>query len=104
VNRRTPRTGRPSGVLLYVAGWLAIGAAVVAGVLAWLALGAVERLIPTGGDVTGVGAKIALLAEAVLVTLVGGAAYAGAALLLGVGELRTIASILVDLIPRRGRT
>jgi len=64
----------------------------------------VQSLVPTGADPTGLGAKAAVLIQAVLVTLAGAAAYGAVALLLGVRELQTMSSILVDLIRRRGRS
>ena len=79
-------------------------AAVVAGVVAALALGALQGLLPCGGAVDGLAAKGIVLLVAIVVTLVGAAAYAAVTLALGVRELRTIASILVDLIRRRGRS
>jgi putative peptidoglycan lipid II flippase len=79
-------------------------AAVVAGFVAWLVLGAVQTVIPAGPDLRGVAAKVAVLVQAVGVTLAGGGTFAAVTLVLGVRELRTIASILVDLIRRRGRS
>ncbi|HXG25506.1 MAG TPA: murein biosynthesis integral membrane protein MurJ [Candidatus Binatia bacterium] len=51
----------------------------------------------------GIGSKLWLLVQAVVVTAIGGAVYALATWLLGVRELRTILSILVDLLRRGGR-
>jgi putative peptidoglycan lipid II flippase len=79
-------------------------AAALAGVVAWVALGAIETLLPVDRDLTGIGAKALVLVHAVVVTLAGGAAYAAVCLALGVRELHTIGSILVDLIRRRGRS
>jgi putative peptidoglycan lipid II flippase len=79
-------------------------ASAVAGLVAWLVLGVVQAVIPAGPDLRGVAAKLAILLQAVVVTLAGGAVFAAVTLVLGVRELRTIASILVDLIRRRGRS
>jgi putative peptidoglycan lipid II flippase len=79
-------------------------AAVVAGVVAWLALGGIQGLVPADEDLTGLSGKAAVLLHAVVATLAGAAAYTAVTLALGVRELRTIASILVDLIRRRGRS
>jgi putative peptidoglycan lipid II flippase len=50
------------------------------------------------------GAKVGVLAQAVVGTLVGGATYALVTWVLGVRELRTIVSILADIARRRGRS
>lgn len=79
-------------------------AAIIAGGVASLVLGAVQGLLPAGPDLEGLAAKTVILVQAVVATLTGAAAYAVVTLALGVRELRTIASILADLIRRRGRS
>ena len=88
-----------AGVLLRI-----LAAAVVAGVVGYLVLQAVSAAIPAGPDVESLGAKAAILVQAVVVTLAGAAAYAAVAFALGVRELRTIVAILADLASRRGRS
>lgn len=78
--------------------------AMAAGVVAYLVLQALGGLLPAGSDLDALGAKAALLVQAIAVTLAGGATYALVTWILGVRELRTIVSILADLIRRRGRS
>lgn len=78
--------------------------AIAAGAVAYLVLQALGGLVPAGTNLEGLSAKAALLIQAVVVTLGGGATYALATWALGVRELRTITSILADLIRRRGRS
>ncbi len=78
--------------------------AVAAGVLGYLVLQALAGLVPAGSDLGGLGAKVALLVQAFAVTIAGGATFALVTWVLGVRELRTIVSILADLIRRRGRS
>lgn len=56
-----------------------------------------------GTDAGGAG-KVSVFLQAVVGTLAGGATYALITWVLGVRELRTIVSILTDLLRRRGRT
>jgi putative peptidoglycan lipid II flippase len=56
------------------------------------------------GTDSSLGAKLWVLAQAVTGTILGGATYALVTWVLGVRELRTIVSILSDLIRRRGRS
>jgi len=69
-----------------------------------IVLGALGGLVPDGADLSSLTAKAGLLAQAIIVTLAGGAAYAAVSWVLGVRELRTIVAILADLIRRRGRS
>jgi putative peptidoglycan lipid II flippase len=75
------------------------------------AVGAVALSLLFGGTTNfgagtdaSLGAKVWVLAQAVVGTAVGGATYALATWVLGIRELRTIVSILADLIRRRGRS
>ena len=78
--------------------------AIAAGAVAAIVLQALGGLVPAGTNLEGLGAKAALFVQAVVVTVAGGATYAVATWALGVRELRTISSILADLIRRRGRS
>jgi putative peptidoglycan lipid II flippase len=78
--------------------------AVAAGAVAFVVVQALGGLVPTGADLAGLGAKLAILVQAIVVTLAGGATYALVTWILGVRELRTISAILADLIRRRGRS
>ncbi len=78
--------------------------AVAAGVVGYVVLQALADLVPVGSDLEGLGAKAALLVQSIAVTIAGGAAFALVTWALGVRELRTIVSILADLIRRRGRS
>jgi hypothetical protein len=78
--------------------------AIAAGVVGYVVLQAVAGLVPAGADLAGLGAKAALLVQAIVVTAAGGATYTLVTWILGVRELRTITSILADLIRRRGRS
>ncbi|HEX6132013.1 MAG TPA: murein biosynthesis integral membrane protein MurJ, partial [Actinomycetota bacterium] len=80
-------------------------AAIAAGAAAAILLPFLFGLPNLGaGTDASLGAKLWILAQAVAGTLVGGAVYAAVTWLLGVRELRTIVSILVDLIRRRDRS
>ncbi len=80
-------------------------AAIAAGAVAWLVLQEVFGGPDVGAATdAGLGAKVWIFAHAVVATLAGAATYAGATWLLGVRELRTIVSILVDIARRRGRS
>ena len=74
---------------------------------AWAVAGTLPLLfgVPDAGpDPLTLGGKVWVLAQLVTGTLIGGATYALVTWLLGVRELRTILSILADLIRRRGRS
>ena len=81
-----------------------LSGAIAAAAVAYVVLQALGGLAPAGTNLEGLGAKAALLVQAVVVTLAGGATYALMTWALGVRELRTITSILADLIRRRGRS
>ena len=83
---------------------MAIGAA-AAGAAAAIVIPLVFGVPNLGaGTDTSLAAKAWLLVQAVVGTLVGGAAYGLVTWVLGVRELRTIVAILADLIRRRGRS
>jgi putative peptidoglycan lipid II flippase len=103
VLRRREGAALDLGALASVLLRIATGA-VVAGAVAWLVLGAIEGALPAGADLEDVAGKAVVLVQAIVATLAGSAAYAAVTLLLGVRELRTIVSILADLIRRRGRS
>ena len=80
-------------------------AAVAAGALAAVTISFLFGASNLGlGADSSLAAKLGLLAQAVIGTLVGGATYALVTWVLGVRELRTIVSILMDIVRRRGRS
>ena len=80
-------------------------AAALAGAVAAVVVGLLFGVPDLGAGVDdSPGSKVRALAQGVVGTLVGGAAYAAATWLLGIRELRTIVAILADLIRRRGRS
>jgi peptidoglycan biosynthesis protein MviN/MurJ (putative lipid II flippase) len=105
VLRRREGAGLDLGALASVLARILV-AAVVAGGVGYVVLQSLGALVPGGADadLSSLAAKAGLLAQAVIVTLAGGAAYAAVSWVLGVRELRTIVSILADLIRRRGRS
>ncbi len=78
--------------------------AVAAGASGFVALGFLTGVLPVGPDRDGLGAKAVILLHSIGVTLAGGAVFAAVTWVLGVRELRTIVSILADLVRRRGRS
>jgi putative peptidoglycan lipid II flippase len=78
-------------------------AAVAAGAAAAVVLPVLFGVPEAGaGTDASIGAKLWVLSQAVVGTLVGGAVYVAMSWVLGVRELRTIVSIIADLIRRRG--
>ncbi|HET9851491.1 MAG TPA: lipid II flippase MurJ, partial [Candidatus Limnocylindrales bacterium] len=103
VLRRREGPGLDLGALASVLARIFV-AAVVAGGVGYVVLQSVGALVPggAGADLSSLAAKAGLLAQSVIVTVAGGAAYAAVSWVLGVRELRTIVAILADLIRRRG--
>jgi putative peptidoglycan lipid II flippase len=78
----------------------AIAGAVAAVVVSWLF--GVQTLAPVSDS--SLGGKLWVFAQAVAGTIAGGATYALVTWILGIRELRTILSILTDIVRRRGRS